>query len=1492
MKKFKKYLLVLLTVVFVTAQLAPQPRSFASDNVAQNRGAEEVAGDVPSSAATDIVIDDGETKEELAASLLGSGVTASNIQFKGTPASAATFSGASTVFGFDSGIILSTGQAKDVLGVNNPADGKETSTVNDIPGDTDLTGLTSHPTFDATVLEFDFIPQTSNITFTYSFGSEEYLEYVGEYNDAFALYVNGVNKALVPGTVDPVSVNTINNIKNPQYFKDNTAFPSPYPTTVNGFTTGFKVNASVNANQVNHIKLAIADSEDYWIDSHIFISSLSAALPEEIHTVSTDAANGTVTGGGDYSENEIVVLNATPAEGYEFVGWESDDITIANPLNPSLSFSMPDKDVHVKAKFVKTSYTLIYDGNGNTSGVAPTGGSYKQGSTVTVYGQGNLVRPGYTFTGWNTKADGSGTSYSAGGTLAMPANDVTLYAQWAVNQHQLMYDGNGHTGGVAPIVPTNYDFDETVTVLGNSGATPFEKTGYTFAGWNTKADGTGTAYSGTGTETFKMPDANVTLYAQWDINNSEVKYDGNGSTAGTAPVVPTSYDYNETVTVLGNSSGTPYEKTGYTFTGWNTKADGTGTAYVGTGTETFKMPNASVTLYAQWDINQYEVNYDGNGSTAGVAPAAAAMVNFDQTVTVHGNSGTTPYEKTGYTFTGWNTKADGTGDVYTGTGTETFKMPDKNVTLYAQWQINQHEVAYDGNGSTAGVVPAAAAMVNFDQTITVLGNSGAVPFEKTGYTFTGWNTKADGTGEAYTGTGTETFKMPDQNVTLYAQWKINQYEVSYDGNGSTGGIVPAASENYDYNETVTVLGNSATVPYVKIGYTFTGWNTKADGTGDAYTGIGTETFKMPDENVTLYAQWGINQREVKYEGNGSTGGVAPADGAIYDFDQTVTVLGNTGIVPYEKTGYTFTGWNTKADGTGTGYVGTGTETFKMPDQSVTLYAQWEINQYEVNYDGNGNTSGQAPSGPATYDYDEVITVLDNNNTTPYEKTGYTFTGWNTKADGTGNAYTGTETFQMPAENVALYAQWEINQHEVNYDGNGNTSGEAPAESAKVNFDQTITVLGNSGAVPFEKTGNTFTGWNTKADGTGDAYTGTGTETFQMPDANVTLYAQWEINQYEVSYDGNGSTSGVAPAESATYDYNETVTVLANSGATPYEKTGNTFTGWNTKADGTGDAYKGTGTETFQMPDENVTLYAQWEINQYEVNYDGNGNTSGEAPSGPATYDYDEVITVLDNNNTTPYEKTGHTFTGWNTKADGTGDAYSGAETFQTPAENVTLYAQWEINQYEVKYDGNGNTSGEAPAELVSYDYDQPVTVLGNSYAIPYEKTGYTFTGWNTKVDGTGDAYTGAGTETFKMPDENVTLYAQWEINQYEVKYDGNGSTGGKAPAEPAIYEFDQIVTVLGNNRANPYEKTGYTFTGWNTKADGTGDVFAGVGKEAFTMPAENVTLYAQWKMNPVPAPKPQVESPKTGDMSNGNCLAILALLTAGIFMILPRNRRA
>ena len=230
--------------------------------------------------------------------------------------SAGTFTGnplgsATPIVGFDSGIILSTGGVQNVVGPNQLDNWSQD---NLSTGDAQLDVLAGTTTYDATVLEFDFVPVGSTISFNYVFSSEEYNEYVNDnepFNDVFAFYVNGTNVAVVPSTTTPITVQTINNGVNSGYYRDNeyATTMSPIDTEMDGLTVVLTATATVNPGVTNHIKLAIADGADPNYDSNVFIQAGTFTSPPDqggdptIDTLSATSVfeNGIVHLTGTYS---------------------------------------------------------------------------------------------------------------------------------------------------------------------------------------------------------------------------------------------------------------------------------------------------------------------------------------------------------------------------------------------------------------------------------------------------------------------------------------------------------------------------------------------------------------------------------------------------------------------------------------------------------------------------------------------------------------------------------------------------------------------------------------------------------------------------------------------------------------------------------------------------------------------------------------------------------------------------------------------------------------------------------------------------------------------------------------------------------------------------------------------------------------------------------------------------------------------------------------
>jgi uncharacterized repeat protein (TIGR02543 family) len=398
-------------------------------------------------------------------------------------------------------------------------------------------------------------------------------------------------------------------------------------------------------------------------------------------------------------------------------------------------------------------------------------------------------------------------------------------------------------------------------------------------------------------------------------------------------------------------------------------------------------PQVEYTFPVNPASSTYTVTYNGNSNLSGTVPA---VTTGNGSVTLRGNSGT--LARTGYTLTGWNTNTGGTGTHYA--LSDTYNLTS-DVTLYAEWTPVTYTVTYNGNSSTSGTVPSTTTG---NGSVTLRGNTGTLV--KTGYTLTGWNTNSAGTGAHFDLADAYTLSA---DVTLYAEWTLNSYTITYDDNSSTGGTSPADTTG---NGSVTLRTNSGTL--VKTGYTLTGWNSLANGQGSHYAVGGSYNLTA---DVTLYAEWTPVPASytITFDGNGFSGGVVPS---VITGTGNKTLRTNSGLLVL--TNYTFKGWNTAANGSGTHYAAGATYNLTA---DVTLYAEWELTP-QVIYNGNGATGG---STPGNVTQGNSITV--DPNTGNLIRAGYRFLGWNTAANGSGTSYEGGETPTLPVGTV-LYAMWE------------------------------------------------------------------------------------------------------------------------------------------------------------------------------------------------------------------------------------------------------------------------------------------------------------------------------------------------------------------------------------------------------------------------------------------------------------------------------------
>ena len=355
-------------------------------------------------------------------------------------------------------------------------------------------------------------------------------------------------------------------------------------------------------------------------------------------------------------------------------------------------------DMTLYAMWEANPARILFDPNaknttGDTKGIDTV---YDADVTLTPNG---YERPGYTFTGWNTKPDNTGAGYADKAEYHV-TGDVTMYAQWKADKASLVYNANGGTGSMDSLTGVT---DQKVAVNENG----FTYKGHRFSGWNSMPDGTGDTYN-PGDE-YTLPAGVGVLYAQWEEIPASLTYEGNGSDVT-----------GETAGYTGLAEDTPvisengFDRPGHEFKGWNTKPDGTGDTLQPGDTMT-PLAEGDTILYAQWDELPATVTYDPNGGTGATSPYNGLVGDAPQAAD---NGFAAPDDCK--TFAGWNTKADGTGDTIQ-PGDELPSLTD-DITLYAQWDdtgCKTEGLAQTGVG-LSGVLTVVGLMLTVGGLATVM----------------------------------------------------------------------------------------------------------------------------------------------------------------------------------------------------------------------------------------------------------------------------------------------------------------------------------------------------------------------------------------------------------------------------------------------------------------------------------------------------------------------------------------------------------------------------------------------------------------------------------------------------------------------------------------------------------------------------------------------------------------------------------------------------
>lgn len=1094
-------------------------------------------------------------------------------------------------------------------------------------------------------------------------------------------------------------------------------------------THGVAVNLSANlysrANYVFHRWATAADGTGTTYDNLAQATFTAGTTLYAQWTANTyvvtynynNATGGNSTSSASFTTASSPIVLPTPTKtGYTFAGWYSDSALVNSIGSAGANYSPTGATLALNAyaKWTANDYTFTYDANSADSGSVPTESSKQITQSATIKANiGNLVRAGYTFSGWNTQSDGNGTNYLSGSIFTVGSSNVTLYAKWNANTYTVTYNSNGGTGS-AQRSSTNVTSDSYTTggsAIALPGVGTLERAGYTFVGWNTSAAGTGTNRLENDIYTTV---SNTILYAKWSPVTYSISYNGNTSDGGTSP---STGGYTTGQASPYSVATNTFTKTLNVFGGWNTAADGSGISY---------SPGASITtlanivLYATW-IPQYTLHYAINGGSV-----SSGSLPTDRLY----NTGTSvgpvfsSVSRTGYNFGGWR---NGATTIASG---GSFTIVEDSV-LTAIWTPINYTISYDSDG---GSTPPSSTTKQIGQSYTV-----GASVSKPGYNFAGWSN-----GSSIVGAGAG-IVMGSSDVTYTAQWVAQIYTVSYDWNGGRGTAV--ADVNYTFGTpaiTLPLVGDR-----IKDGYTFAGWSESTNGSLLSASYI-------PSQSRTLYALWNLGNFTVTFDPGRGT--VANSTVAVQNGASTVLPLPT-------RANFTFNGWHTAV--TGGSSVGSNGASF-TPSASQTIYARWiqnslygitdsltrigsvvTVSNVANTFSGANSNSSVAVSVPAnalpagtTINFDLVsnssratgilsgvnyilsiaLSWLTGDETVPDTASdkpiSVTISNASIKAGAAAYAIVnnvstllGTAT-QDGSITVSITADPEIVVAAVKPDAPTNVSATSNGNQQSIISWNAPASDGGSAITGYTVTANTGASCTTSTtsctissltNGTAYTFTVTATNTVGTSVASSSASATTAA-LYAVTFNSKGGT----PVSNGSFLTSSTV-----SEPTAPTRTGYTFAGWS--------ATDGGSAVTFPYAPEvtsNITMYARWDALDNLVRFDSKSGSSVADSLFPSGGTVTEP---------TAPTRSGYTFVGWSATDGGNVVTFPYAPGVVT---DITLYAKWNVvsqnnsggnggngggNSGNNNSGGNGNSSSQAGSTTPgrgNVTTVAPVTVVG------------------------------------------------------------------------------------------------------------------------------------------------------------------------------------
>ena len=1218
------------------------------------------------------------------------------------------------------------------------------------------------------------------------------------------------------------------------------------------------------------------------------------------------------------------------------------------------------------------SYTVTYNGNGGLyNGSSTWSNTATYNENYTTYSNDNFfTRDGYRFVGWNTKADGSGTDWT--GWINKPwqwsyGHGVTLYAQWKANNYTVSINPNGGSyNGTTGITKISQALGTTVEI--NQIPT---RSGYTFVGWTRSGSGSlhsGNSYGRSGITQYEKADADGTAYTNYKMNFNNttnagyaypsIQYFSYGYTSG--------HTYRLSVDVRVNkSSGNEYAHIRHSAFVNNWVAPSTTVNYLTNGWEHRTVERTFTGTTSEQSGTKYNI-YPFVEFYAGIAGGKTGILDFDmKNLTIYDVTAG-KYINSNYE----NVKNGATVDVGKGDTTITavwvpnsyqqtvrvrFENADGSFTDYSQ----AYQANHDYGSTFEWEFPASKQYESTKVSYKVTGaKSTDVTVYRKKYTvkILTKTQKLDGTWpDSYSDVSSRYVKSsyrygeecrtqisligaPDTEHPYWEAFAVTENkELKYDLKrykntlkiyASLSDKIDEERENkyftfdfyvadklvrqsvYNVNDVSIYYGNNYTIKNIqpRNGYHYTNMYFSRN----PIHNLGKPT---KDENGVFNGyfsgestyQYSLcispNTYTINYNGNGATSGTTTSSSHTYNESKSLTKNGFT------RTGYSFKGWATNADGSGTIYSNE-QEVKNLSEKNndnVTLYAQWKPNNYTYNIKYISSSGKELGTDTITGTFDTSKTV------TPPAKTGYTTPAAQTvKFDSTSPK---TITFTYP-----------LIDYTISYDINGGTA--LSGQRTSYNIESSTYTL----PVP-SRTGYKFIGWtgsngNTPQKSVTIATGSTGDKSYK---------ANWKSNSLTIRYHSNGAFGGNKYENSSwkndiVFDYGQSTDIVvyiqnleegsaANSGLQTYGvydyswkrkndiymyKNGYIGTGkYNTKPNGSGIEidenktfnsvielanYLGT---SIDSKDNSIDLYPQWKAISYSIVYNSNGATSGSMTEQAAIFDknvelapnsfsrkYTVTYNAMGGTVNAPNNVATATFNGWEDRGSiSFMDKNYSYNEFDAPyySQGYTdLNAAFGFNKYNLikHYFLYGKSEGRNPKDKTGKAglYPNKATVknmtITNGYKVNLyanwklgsvtlptpTRFGYKFLGWYTATEG-GTKTTGA---TY-TPTSNVTLYAHWKLDSYYIDYNVNDAgltdritdnlpdNNGSLPGKDTAV----MLTDFALQNGSKYN-TKYTFKEWNTKPDGSGKKFTTsiTNDGSLCKPGETLTLYAIWDTAP------------------------------------------